>query len=316
MEAAWPRQSKQLEYPRYARISPDGHDSPRPSGLQRKATSGLTSTCRPPVQAEFNAHNIFPTWSPDGASGIHVDARRAGEERVHRAVGRQRRRLETIIVGDKDEVASAGLVRLAGLSGQRRIHSSRSLEGGPTTGWQERGLAADVVRGNHPVFSPDGAWVAYVSDTTGARTIWVRPFPGPRSQFAVAAGDRSRVGARRQGIVLSGRLEDNGRRGPFAPAIQFQTRRYFESGFVVWSQTRRAPLMGPRGRFLMVEPSAAYSQRFKSFSMDGRAKRLVRRSSRSDCSQTCSGGAIEKPLHATSPLRSSCAGKPSRQRSF
>ncbi len=31
----------------------------------------------------------------------------------------------------------------------------------------------------HPMFSPDGQWLAYVSDQTGKNEIYVRPYPGP-----------------------------------------------------------------------------------------------------------------------------------------
>ena len=30
---------------------------------------------------------------------------------------------------------------------------------------------------NAPVLSPDGRWLAYVSDETGQDEVWVRPFP-------------------------------------------------------------------------------------------------------------------------------------------
>ena len=36
-----------------------------------------------------------------------------------------------------------------------------------------------------PMFSPDGRWMAYVSDDTGQAEIYVQPFPGP--------GDRTRI---------------------------------------------------------------------------------------------------------------------------
>jgi Tol biopolymer transport system component/predicted Ser/Thr protein kinase len=40
----------------------------------------------------------------------------------------------------------------------------------------------------HPVFSPDGRWIAYASDSSGALEIYVRPFPGPGSQWQVSVG--------------------------------------------------------------------------------------------------------------------------------
>jgi serine/threonine protein kinase len=42
------------------------------------------------------------------------------------------------------------------------------------------------------IFSPDGRWIAYVSDETGTEQIYVTPFPGPGSkwQISIADGDR------------------------------------------------------------------------------------------------------------------------------
>jgi len=39
-----------------------------------------------------------------------------------------------------------------------------------------------------PVFSPDGRWLAYVSDETGTREVYVRPFPGPGSRSQISTG--------------------------------------------------------------------------------------------------------------------------------
>jgi len=39
-----------------------------------------------------------------------------------------------------------------------------------------------------PKISPDGRWLAYVSDESGAGEIYVRPFPGPGGKWQVSAG--------------------------------------------------------------------------------------------------------------------------------
>ena len=46
-----------------------------------------------------------------------------------------------------------------------------------------------------PTFSPDGKWLAYVSDETGRSAVWVQPFPGPGRQVAriTRRRDRARV---------------------------------------------------------------------------------------------------------------------------
>jgi eukaryotic-like serine/threonine-protein kinase len=37
-------------------------------------------------------------------------------------------------------------------------------------------------------FSPDGNWIAYTSDTSGQYEVYVRPFPGPGSQWQISTG--------------------------------------------------------------------------------------------------------------------------------
>jgi serine/threonine-protein kinase len=37
-------------------------------------------------------------------------------------------------------------------------------------------------------FSPDGKWLAYISDASGRYEVYVRPFPGPGSQWQISTG--------------------------------------------------------------------------------------------------------------------------------
>ena len=37
-------------------------------------------------------------------------------------------------------------------------------------------------------FSRDGKWIAYVSDTSGQYEVYVRPYPGPGSQWQISTG--------------------------------------------------------------------------------------------------------------------------------
>jgi serine/threonine-protein kinase len=40
----------------------------------------------------------------------------------------------------------------------------------------------------YPAFSPDGHWIAYGSDESGASEVYVRPFPGPGGKWQVSTG--------------------------------------------------------------------------------------------------------------------------------
>ena len=59
-------------------------------------------------------------------------------------------------------------------------------------------------------FSPDGNWVAYVSDESGREEIYVAPFPGPGSKFQISAGGTVGGGfAQGKMEILYGTLEDD-----------------------------------------------------------------------------------------------------------
>ena len=48
-----------------------------------------------------------------------------------------------------------------------------------------------------PAFSPDGHWVAYLSDESGRQEIYVRPFPGPGGKWQISSeGDTEPMWAR------------------------------------------------------------------------------------------------------------------------
>ena len=49
----------------------------------------------------------------------------------------------------------------------------------PLTGGKAFPFLATAAAENQGVFSPDGKWMAYVSNPTGATQVYVRPFPGP-----------------------------------------------------------------------------------------------------------------------------------------
>jgi eukaryotic-like serine/threonine-protein kinase len=48
-------------------------------------------------------------------------------------------------------------------------------------------FAETPFREGAPVFSPDGKWIAYVSDDTGRFEIYVRPFPGPGEKIPISS---------------------------------------------------------------------------------------------------------------------------------
>ena len=41
---------------------------------------------------------------------------------------------------------------------------------------------------SHPAFSPDGAWLAYLSGVSGRSEVYVQPYPGPGPRVLISTG--------------------------------------------------------------------------------------------------------------------------------
>jgi serine/threonine-protein kinase len=69
-----------------------------------------------------------------------------------------------------------------------------SLDGDERAGWKT-GKATVFVsspgRDREPVFSPDGRWLAYMSNRSGRSEVYVRPFPGSAGEWVISTGGGS-----------------------------------------------------------------------------------------------------------------------------
>ena len=107
--------------------------------------------------------------------------------------------------------------------------------------------------------SPNGRWLAYVSDTTGALEVWVQAFPGPGSPVRVSSrGGVEPIWARngRELYYLEGNklmavaVETVSEFNFKAPVFLFEFR---------YQRSRQPPSydVGLDGRFLVIKPSKA-----------------------------------------------------------
>ena len=53
-------------------------------------------------------------------------------------------------------------------------------------GWESEPFLATPFNERSPAFSPDGRWIAYVSDESGRDEIYVQPYPGPGGKVPVS----------------------------------------------------------------------------------------------------------------------------------
>jgi Tol biopolymer transport system component len=112
-------------------------------------------------------------------------------------------------------------------------------------------------------FSPDGKWIAYQSDRTGQREIYVQPFPGPAPSVAVSIGGGVQARWRRDGrelfylapdgrlMVVPTRIDSTGAKvdkpvSLFAPQIGGQWRHPYGRNYMVSRDGQRFLVETPK----------------------------------------------------------------------
>jgi serine/threonine-protein kinase len=141
--------------------------------------------------------NGYPAWSPDGTA-VAIESDRDGIGNLYwiRADGSaDAQRLTRSVNAQSPGSFSPDGKRLAFIerdpvSGSDDIWTI-PLDRGPSgelkPGAPEPFLRT-VANETTPMFSPDGRWLAYESDASGAEEIYVRPFPGPGGLWQISSG--------------------------------------------------------------------------------------------------------------------------------
>ena len=146
------------------------------------------------------------------------------------------------------------------------------IEDSPTTGsdiWvltfdngehEPRPVVQTRFEEEYPAFSPDGRWLAYVSDESGRGEVYVQPYPGPGTRTQISAeGGRSPAWAR-DGRELFYRIFSRGKIKMMA--VNISTDAPFTAGTprMLFDESRYQPSSPLRsydvaadGRFLMLE---------------------------------------------------------------
>jgi len=179
---------------------PDLYESPRFSPDGRRIAVGIGDLLggRPDIwtldlaqgtlgRATFDSASVYPEWSPDGA-WIHYATSRRGDYDLWRSRSDGSGVQESLVVAPNDQWEGVPSPDGRGFVYRETSPTTRRdiywLPTGSTqrvpivaTPFEERGIAV----------SPDGRWLAYVSNETGADEVYVRALPGPGGRVQVTA---------------------------------------------------------------------------------------------------------------------------------
>ncbi len=109
----------------------------------------------------------------------------------------------------------------------------------------------------HPAISPDGKWLAYVSDSAGEYNVYLRPLAAPGSSIRVSRGHGMGPiwAPDMSAIYFRNESGDTVYAAPFANGEAEQPRALFSGHFLEdWPWGRNYDL-GPDGRFLLMTKS-------------------------------------------------------------
>ena len=205
--------------------------------------------------------NDRPEWTADGTRVLYRTTRDGGDQ-IWWQPADGSARAERLHVGGQEAVVSGDgkwlVTRSIGSSSKRDIRY-RALVGDTTT----FPVADSEFEELMPRLSPDGRWIAYVSDESGVLEVYVRGFPGPsgKVQVSLAGGtepvwspDGKRIYYRNKRDVIAARLS-------ISPTFSVASRRTLFEGAFSTSPIHPNFDVSPDGRrFLMIEPTNSAAQ--------------------------------------------------------
>jgi Tol biopolymer transport system component len=135
----------------------------------------------------FDQAGHRPIWTPDGRRIVYSSGQFSQAD-LYWIPADGTGPAETLLVAPEDQWAGdvtpdgrTLIFRSGGAGPVRSIHTL-SLQGPRTP----RVLLANQFDNHSPSLSPDGHWIAYVSNESGRLEVYVRPFPGPGGRWQVS----------------------------------------------------------------------------------------------------------------------------------
>jgi Tol biopolymer transport system component len=239
-----------VENPRDPRLSPDGQRLLLVTGPENDGDLWVYDLRgRPPIPLALPNDNRFPAWSPDGrqvaflslGGGGVMTLASDGSERAPRPL-----RTENLA----PHVWSASGDLIVSRPGDIFVMPAAAAD-------ELRDLAASDSAETDAALSPDGHWLAYVSDRTGRGEIWVQAYPdGVPVRVSSTGGYEPQWSADgrelfyRQGNAVMTVAVEPGAEFSFAAPQQLFSGPYIQRP----SGASRGYAVANDGRFLMILP--------------------------------------------------------------
>ncbi len=169
-------------------LSPDGRQVAVSRVAQGNTDLWLIDAARTTRFTFVPESDKFPVWSPDGRRLVFSQQGRAGVSGLYQKPANGAGAEALLLASPETKVATSWSP-----DGRSLLYTAFSPKTSgdvwvlPMAGDPKPSpfLNATFYEGNS-AFSPDGHWVAYGSDESGRREIYVRPFPGPGGQWQIS----------------------------------------------------------------------------------------------------------------------------------
>jgi Tol biopolymer transport system component len=156
--------------PRDPRLAPDGQRLLLVTGPENDGDLwSYDLRGRPPIPLALPNDNRFPVWSPDGRQVAFLSVGGGVMTLASDGTERAPRLFRTDNVSPQNWSAAGELIL---------VRATGDIAATPDTPTGElRDIVASASAEIDPALSPDGRWLAYISDRTGQSEIWVQSYP-------------------------------------------------------------------------------------------------------------------------------------------